>query len=68
MTCEIESGRQAAPARESGEAAEAATCGMCGGPVGERPKLHIMREVNGQLEDMRVCPVCFLSTVMEGRE
>ena len=67
MTCEFESGRQEAPAMESAEVREAATCGLCGDPVGERPKLHFMRVENGKLRDLRVCPVCFLKTVMEAR-
>jgi hypothetical protein len=67
MTCEIESGRQDAPAIESGEVSEAATCGLCGEPIGSRPRLHFMRVENGKLRDLRVCPVCFLMTVMEAR-
>ncbi len=67
MTCEFESGRQEAPAIESGEVPEATACGLCGDPIGSRPRLHFMRVENGKLRDLRVCPVCFLMTVMEAR-
>jgi len=55
---------------ESGEvlgADEATACGLCGDPIGSRPKLHYMRVEDGKLRELRVCPVCFLKTVMEAR-
>lgn len=67
MTCEFESGRQETPAMESAKVSEAATCGLCGDLVSESPKLHFMRVEDGKLRDLRVCPVCFLKTVMEAR-
>jgi len=70
MTCEFESGRQEDPAMKSGEvlgADEATACGLCGDPIGSRPKLHYMRVEGGKLRELRVCPVCFLKTVMEAR-
>gem|GEM_PF-5655988 len=55
---------------KSGEvlgADEATACGLCGDPIGSRPKLHYMRVEGGKLRELRVCPVCFLKTVMEAR-
>jgi len=71
MTCEIsESGRQTQPALKEAEAigaAEEAMCALCGNPTPARPALHYMRTENGRLKDLRVCPACFLKTVMEAR-
>jgi hypothetical protein len=62
-------GRQAEPPQEAAPAAEAKaeTCGICGSALGGGPPLVYMREVDGKLKEVRVCPFCFLRIVMEVR-
>jgi len=60
---ECESGRKEEAMRGSAPSGESEVCGLCSSALPAKPEIVYVRDLDGRLEELRLCPLCFLKIV-----